>query len=226
MTIFPEPKSFPTGAHLHDGVWVQAISAKDITNTRPALFLDRDGVLVEEVNYLHKVEDVSLSEHATAIIRAANHANMAVVVVTNQAGIGYGKYGWDEFVAVQEKILADVAADGGRIDGVFACPFHETGKPPHNVTDHPARKPNPGMLFLARDLMGIDLTKSWIIGDRASDLGAGKNASVAGGIHVLSGHGSVSGEVERAVELNSGDFTVRTADSIADCEFVIELMGA
>lgn len=224
MTTFPQPKSFPTGASLKEGVWVQPLSPRELTAGRAALFLDRDGVLVEEVNYLHNAEDVCLSPHAIDIIKAANGASVAVVVVTNQAGIGYGKYGWDEFCNVQETIVAEVEALGGRIDGVFACPFHETAMPPYNVADHPARKPNPAMLHLARDLMGVDLEKSWIIGDRASDLGAGKNAGIEGGIHVVSGHGSNEGERERAMLLQDDHFLVRTADAISDCEWVIDLL--
>jgi len=203
MTHFPEPTTFPTGASLTDGVWTQVLSPRDQTQNRPALFLDRDGVVVEEAHYLHKVKDANLTPNAAQTVKFANDNNIPVILVTNQAGIGYGYFKWDDFVAVQAQILSDLADGGAHIDGVFACPFHIKGQGVYAHDNHPARKPNPGMLTLARDLMGVDLEKSWIIGDRHLDVLAGKNARLLGGIHVSTGHGSKDGE--RAAALAVGD---------------------
>ena len=109
MSIYPEPEAFPPGANFTDGVWTQALTDRGVTDRRPALFLDRDGVVVEEAHYLHKVEDVSLTPNAATTIKAANARNIPVILVTNQAGVGYGYFGWDEFVAVQARILGDLA---------------------------------------------------------------------------------------------------------------------
>ena len=225
MNNFPQPKSFPPGATLSDGVWTQMISPKETTNARPALFLDRDGVVCVEANYLHKVEDVQLMPGVGEVIKSANLKNIPVILVTNQAGIAYGYFGWDEFVAVQACILDDIKSAGGSVDGVFACPFHEKGSPPYGgQPSHPARKPNPGMLHLAGELMGIELSQSWIVGDRAIDMEAGKNAGLAGGVHVLSGHGANQGEREDALGLSGNNFTVKPADDLASAAGIIPLL--
>src|SRR6267142_4051683 len=84
----------------------------------PALFLDRDGVVVEEVDYLHRVEDIAVCATAAAVISAANANAVPVVLVTNQAGIGRGYYGWAEFRAVQEAIQSALAPEGAHFDAV------------------------------------------------------------------------------------------------------------
>ncbi|HER26728.1 MAG TPA: HAD family hydrolase, partial [Rhodospirillales bacterium] len=174
--------SMPPGAEFDQGVFTQVLRPCDGTIARPALFLDRDGVVVIEAHYLHKVENVELIPGAAATIAAANQKGIPVIFVTNQAGVGYGYFGWPDFYAVQDRIFADLAAEGAFVDGVYACPFHENGKPPYDQGDHPCRKPNPGMLLGAANTMNIDLRRSWIVGDRAGDVLAGKNAGLAGGV--------------------------------------------
>ena len=225
MNNFPQPKSFPPGAVLQDGVWTQALSPKNMTEGKPALFLDRDGVVCVEANYMHKAEDVKLMPDAGKVIKSANQKGVPVILVTNQAGIAYGYFGWDEFVNVQARLLDDIKSAGGIIDGVFACPFHEKGKPPYGGhPSHPARKPSPGMLHLAAELMGVDLSRSWIVGDRTVDMGAGKNAGLKGGVHVLSGHGSNDGEREGALGLSDNTFEIKLADDLASASGIIPLL--
>jgi len=214
----------PHGAAFEGGVYTQILRPLNNDNKRPALFLDRDGAVVVEAHYLHKVEDVELIPGAAATIAAANAKEIPVILVTNQAGVGYGYFGWPEFVAVQDRIMSDLAANGAFIDGVYACPFHEKGKPPYDQGDHPARKPNPEMLLTAARQMNIDLSRSWIVGDRAGDIGAGKNAHIAGGVHVLTGHGAREGENEEARALADQTYRVHTADSIAEIPDLIDLL--
>ena len=214
MTAFPEPKSFPEGASLTDGVWTQTLTPRAKTEGRPALFLDRDGVVVEEAHYLHKVEDVQLTQGAAEVVKTANAKNIPVILVTNQAGIGYRMFEWDAFVNVQTRIIKDLAEGGAHLDGVFACPFSAKGKDIYFHEDHPARKPNPGMLNFARDLMGVDLAKSWIVGDRDLDLWAGKNAGCEGGVHVLTGHGSKDGAREDALAVGDERFQALGAENL------------
>ncbi len=210
-------QKLPDGAAIDtSGIWVQNLSNYTKTANRAALFLDRDGVVVVGVDYLHKAEDTSLVPGAAKIIAAANAANVAVVIVTNQAGIAYGYYGWPEFASVQQRMLEQLAKSGAHVDGVFACPFHAEGKPPYNHPDHPSRKPNPGMILCAEKTMGLKLGNSWIVGDRAGDLEAGKRAGLCGGTHVLSGHGAEEGERAAALALDSGEFKALTAPSIAE----------
>ena len=122
----------PEGAVFDDGVLTQVRRPLQGAGKRPALFLDRDGAVVIEAHYLHKVEDVELIPGAAATIAAANKNGIPVIFVTNQAGIGYGYFGWPDFFAVQERILSDLAAEGAFVDAVYACPFHEKGKPPYD----------------------------------------------------------------------------------------------
>ncbi len=197
-------------------LWSQILCRPAYCLGRAALFLDRDGAIVHEVNYLHRAQDVRLIPGAAEVIRRANHASIPIVVITNQAGIGRSYYGWEHFVEVQERMLADLAKDDARIDAVFACAHHLDARTPYDHPDHPARKPNPGMMYMARDKLGIDLARSWIVGDRAIDLRAGRNAGLAGGTHVRTGHGTRANERETALALARSDFHVQTAESILD----------
>jgi len=171
-----------------DGIWREVL--RPDRADAPALFLDRDGTIVEEVHYLHRPEDVRLERGAAATIRAANAAGFVVVVVTNQAGIGRGYYGWDEFAAVQRRLSDLLAAEGAALDMVLACPFHEEARGSYRVANHPARKPNAGMLLDAAKTLRIDLPKSLIVGDRASDVAAGKNAGLRRALLVQTGYGT------------------------------------
>ena len=188
-----------------------------------ALVLALDGVVVEEVQYLHQPTDVRIIEGAGDVIARANLLGLPVIVVTNQAGIAHGRYGWEEFAAVQEKIIDDLAAEGAFINAVFACPHHGEGRPPYDKPDHPWRKPNPGMMLAAAERLPLDLGKSWIVGDKALDLEAGKNAGLSGGVHVLSGHGSEDGEKEAAAKLGGDGFTALAAADITEAASLLPL---
>lgn len=208
-----------------DGVWMQCLNRAQGTSLRPALFLDRDGVILVETHYLHTVEDTQLEPGAADCIRRANTLGLPVVVVTNQSGIGRGIYGWAEFATVQDKMLDDLAAADAFVNAVMACPFHDDGEPPWNIADHPDRKPRPGMLLRAGDMLPIDFGQSWIVGDHASDLQAGKAAGLAGGVHVLSGHGTHPGQRENAWKTAGGGFKVLESDGIADAADVLPLLS-
>ena len=199
-----------------DGIWSQVLNRICGPGRRAALFLDRDGVLVDEVHYLCQPEDAHLSIAAIDVIGRANGLSVPVVIITNQAGIGHGKYGWDDFAAVQEKIADDLANNGMFFNAVYACPHHEDGRPPYDTPNHPYRKPNPGMLFRAAEEMPLDLAQSWVVGDRASDLEAGLKAGLAGGLHLLTGHGSVDGERAAATALATAAYQVLIGETLID----------
>jgi D-glycero-D-manno-heptose 1,7-bisphosphate phosphatase len=146
----------------------------------PAVFLDRDGVIVQETGYLHRPEDVQFIPEAAQAIRSLNIAGIPVVVVTNQAGIGRGYYEWADFHAVQNEIASQLNAVGAQIDGVWACGHHPA---------HPFRKPEPGMLLDAAAAMRIDLEHSWLVGDKISDIEAAVRAGLAGAALVRTGYG-------------------------------------
>ena len=144
---------------------------------RPALFLDRDGVINVERHYVHRREDFEFVDGIFALCRQAVEAGMALVVVTNQAGIGRGYYTEAQFHLLTDWMRAQFAERGVMLDAVYFCPFH----PEHGLGRYKAdsfdRKPHPGMILRARDELGLDLVRSVLVGDNATDIAA---ATVAG----------------------------------------------
>jgi D-glycero-D-manno-heptose 1,7-bisphosphate phosphatase len=195
-----------------EGVWCEVRSSS--RGGDAALFLDRDGVVVEEVDYLCSAEDVVVVPGAVEVIHAANRKNIPIVLVTNQGGIGRGLYGWSEFLAVQNTICSLLESQGARLDAVYACPHHPKGKGDFLHPDHPARKPNPGMISRAAADLGLDLQRSWLVGDKTTDIEAAKRAGLAGALQVMTGYGG--GEWQSSMTLATARFEVRSGNSIAD----------
>lgn len=157
----------------------------------PCLFLDRDGVVVEEVGYLHRAEDVRLLPGAAEVIAAARDRGWAVGLVTNQAGVGRGYYDWTAFAAVQTVIAEHLGLGEEPFDFVAACGTHPEAAHDHlRIADHPWRKPNPGMLQMAAAALSLDMPASIMVGDQLTDLQAGLAAGVGRVVHVLTGHGA------------------------------------
>ncbi len=179
---------------------------------QPALFLDRDGVVVEEIGYLSRPEDVALEAGAADAIAAFNRAGVPVVLVTNQSGVGRGYFAWPAFEAVQAAIAEKLATAGAHLDAVFACGHHGSGIGALAVADHPWRKPAPGMFLAAGERMGLDLSRSLIVGDRAQDLAAGRAAGLSLGLHVVTGHGDAA-EQTAALALRRPGFEVDVAQN-------------
>jgi D-glycero-D-manno-heptose 1,7-bisphosphate phosphatase len=203
-----------------EGVWCQILRRP--APGRPALFLDRDGAIIQETGYLHRAEDIRIISGAAKIIAAANQRNVPVIMVTNQSGIGRGHYSWTEFKSVQDAIVASLATKGARIDAVYACAHHPEGKGDLAHPNHPARKPNPGMLLQAASDLTLDLKSSWLVGDKADDIEAAKRAGIAGALQVATGYGEV--ERQLAAKLASPGFEVRFGQSIADAMMLPILM--
>ena len=181
------------------GLWREVRTAVAAGAQRPALFLDRDGTLIELVDYIKTPDDVRPIAEAVALTARAQANDMATVLVTNQSGIARGYSDWQHFAAVQQAVIAAVAAGGGQIDAVYACPaLPESGAA--------CRKPNPGMLLAAAEDLALDLSRSWIVGDAASDLAAGANAGLQRGWLVATGYGA--GERTAALALRGPGFDV------------------
>jgi D-glycero-D-manno-heptose 1,7-bisphosphate phosphatase len=193
-----------------DGLWREVLIAPEAARGKPAVFLDRDGVIVEDVGYLGRPGDVRLVDGIAGLIDRAHAAGALVVVVTNQSGIGRGLYDWPDLAAVQDEIASRLAAEGAAVDAVFACPFHAEAREPYRHDNHPARKPNPGMLLMAGEALGLDLARSWMIGDRARDIMAAREAGLAGGL-LLGRH-----EADRAASLGTDKFAVGRIDRLAE----------
>ncbi len=156
---------------------------------RPAVFLDRDGTLNEEVDYLHKPEDLVMIPGVCAAVARLNAAGIPVIVVTNQSGIGRGYYGWQDFAAVMSRMGTLLAIENAHVDGVYVSAHHEKGQGDYAVADHPDRKPNPGMLLRAAEEHGLDLKRSWMVGDKGIDVEAGRRAGCRT-VLVRTGYGS------------------------------------
>ena len=202
-----------------EGVWCQIL--RHPVAGRPALFVDRDGAVVEDTGYLSRVDDVVLIPGAAQVIAAANQHSVAVIMVTNQSGIGRGYYGWAEFKSVQDAIVESLATEGANFDAVYACAHHPQAEGDLAHPDHPARKPNPGMLLDSASALALDLKYSWLVGDKADDIEAAKRAGIAGALLVATGNA----ERRRAAALASPAFEVRFGRSIADAMTIPLLMS-
>lgn len=200
-----------------EGVWMRVGRPQpDRAEPVPALFLDRDGVIVEDVHHLRRHEDARLIPGAARLIATANRLDVPVVVVTNQSGVGHGYLDWQLFLSIEDHIEDMLRAEGAAIDAIVACPHHPEARPPFGHPDHPARKPNIGMLERAAAALSLDLSRSWIIGDKASDVEAGLRGGLAGAIHVAQGHGVSPRERSRALRLATARFVVVAAETTAD----------
>lgn len=170
--------------------WCDYRTAPDAARGRPCLLLDRDGVVVEEVNYLHTVEQTRLIDGAAKLIATANNAGWLCGLITNQSGIGRGMFDWQEFQQVQDEIDRQLTQKGAHLDFVLACPFHKDAViDAYRHPVHPWRKPNPGMIKDVVDYYGIDAQRAVLVGDTLDDLLAGKAAGVKTLVHVTTGHG-------------------------------------
>jgi len=161
---------------------------------RAALFLDRDGVINVEKDYVHRIEDVEFVDGIFTLCKAAKNAGLVIVVVTNQAGIGRGYYTETQFRTLMDWMKDRFVERGVALDAVYHCPFH----PEHGVGDYKAdsldRKPNPGMILRAQTDLDIDLAASCLIGDKDSDIAAARAAGV--GTAILLGSREYANETD------------------------------
>jgi D-glycero-D-manno-heptose 1,7-bisphosphate phosphatase len=146
---------------------------------RRALFLDRDGVINEDCGYCHRIDQWVWVPGIFETIKTANRLNLAVIVVTNQAGIARGYYDEAHFLALSRWMREELARNDAPINAVYYCPYHPEGQPPYD-RNSPLRKPGPGMLLQAARDHDIDLSRSLLIGDQESDIQAGRAAGLSG----------------------------------------------
>ena len=146
---------------------------------RKALFLDRDGVINVDRNYVHRVEDFEFLPGIVELCAAAGARGYLIVVVTNQAGIGRGYYTEADFQRLTAWMVGTFRQRSIDIARVYHCPYHPTAGVGEYRRESFDRKPNPGMLLKARDELGLDLAGSVLIGDKDSDIEAGRAAGVS-----------------------------------------------
>ena len=155
---------------------------------QPAVFLDRDGTMIHEVGYLSRREDLRWFSWTIDAIRLLNRAGFAVCVTTNQGGIGLGFYEEQFVLDLHKEMSATVAAAGGRIDGWYYCPHYPTAVIERLRMDCDCRKPKPGMIRRAASELPLDLSRSYVVGDKFADVALAK-AVGAKGVLVKTGHG-------------------------------------
>ena len=153
-----------------------------------AVFLDRDGVINKEINYLHKAEDFELTHKCLAGLRNIQNRGFQIIIVTNQSGLAKGLFSENEYNDFTKFYIEFLSSEGIYILDVFYCPHHSYGIVPKYSKKCNCRKPLPGLFLKAHKKYNIDLKSSIIVGDRLSDILAGKAAGVGNKVLVESGH--------------------------------------
>ncbi len=161
---------------------------------KKAVFLDRDGTLNVEREYLFKIEDLSYIPGAVEAVALLKSAGFLIVVVTNQSGIGRGLYSEPELDQLHAFMQKELEKSSAGIDAYYYCPHHpEYGKGDY-LKECACRKPLPGMILQAATELGIDLASSWMIGDKLADVEAGLAAGCSP-ILVRTGYGSIEADL-------------------------------
>jgi D-glycero-D-manno-heptose 1,7-bisphosphate phosphatase len=169
------------------------------------VFLDRDGTIIEERNYLHRPEDVVILPGAGQALKRLDQAGFKLIIVSNQSGVGRGYFTLADVERVNEHLGRELAGAGVRFERIYIAP--EAPETPSR-----GRKPSPQFLFDARDEYGINLAASYMVGDKLIDLECGWNAGVKACILVRTGYGA---QVERV-----------SADKLGSAVVVDDLGGA
>jgi D-glycero-D-manno-heptose 1,7-bisphosphate phosphatase len=155
---------------------------------RRAVFLDRDGTINEEKEYLHRIEDFEFIPGSPEAIRRLKEAGFLVIVVTNQSGVARGYYSLEDVAILHRHMQEKLDAAGAAVDGIYVCPHHPVEGIGEYRRECDCRKGRPGMLLRGAREHGIDLSRSYMIGDKAADVEAGEMAGCMP-LMVLTGYG-------------------------------------
>lgn len=163
-----------------------------VRELHPAVFLDRDGTLTAEADWVRQADDVVLLESAAPAIRALNRAGYRLVLATNQSAVARGLITEAKLAEVHAHLAAQLERQGAHLDGIYTCPHHPSeGEAPYRRACE-CRKPSPGLLLQAARDLDLDLPRSWMIGDAERDIEAGRAAGVRG---ILVGTGKGTREI-------------------------------
>jgi D-glycero-D-manno-heptose 1,7-bisphosphate phosphatase len=155
----------------------------------PAVFLDRDGTMVHDLGYLSRIEDLRWFPWTRDAVRLLKRAGFLVLVTTNQGGVGLGLYAEAFVRQVHDVMAASLDATGSAVDGWYYCPHHPRARIDDLRFDCDCRKPRPGMVRQAQERFPIDLARSFVVGDKMTDVGLAVSVG-ARGILVRTGHGA------------------------------------
>jgi D-glycero-D-manno-heptose 1,7-bisphosphate phosphatase len=163
---------------------------------KQAVFIDRDGTISEEVGYINHASRFRVFPYSGAAIKQLNDTGWLAILVTNQAGVARGYFSEEMIKAVHNQLELELSKGGARLDAIYYCAHHPSvGEPPYRF-DCDCRKPKPGLILRAAEELGIDLSRSWMVGDRYSDIELAQNAGVKSAF-VLSGYGRGEWEHQR-----------------------------
>jgi D-glycero-D-manno-heptose 1,7-bisphosphate phosphatase len=176
---------------------------------RPALFLDRDGIINRDTGYLHRPEQVEFVPGIFDLARVAAARGLPLVIVTNQSGIGRGLFTEADFHRLMGWMRAEFAAQGAPILAVEFCPDHPVHGLGRYRRDNPRRKPGPGMILDAATAHGLALPPSIMVGDKASDAEAGARAGL--GTRIL-----VTGAAAEAARGPAGTLVLPSVQAVAE----------
>ena len=164
---------------------------------QPAVFIDRDGTISEEVGYVNHPSRFRIFPYSAEAIRKLNESKWLAIVVTNQAGVARGYFSEDVIVRVHQELENGLATQSAQLDAIYYCAHHPTvGEPPYRF-DCDCRKPKDGLIRRASQDFEIDLAASWMVGDRYSDIELARNSGLRSAF-VLSGYGRGEWEYQRA----------------------------
>ncbi len=152
--------------------------AADTTRAQRTIFLDRDGVINLDKAYVHRWEDFEFVPQALSAMRVLVQAGFHIVVITNQSGIARGMFTEQQYAALTAQMREHLSAEGIPLLDVLHCPHHPEGKVKRYAIECQCRKPAPGLLLQAAERHGIDLSQAILVGDKPSDIFAGRNAGV------------------------------------------------
>ena len=154
---------------------------------KPAVFIDRDGVINVDRGYVHTVDVFEYIDGDLGACKKFKEMGYSLVLVTNQSGIARGIFSEDDFISLTEWMDWNFEDQGIELDGIYYCPHHATEGKGEYLQDCDCRKPNPGMLISAQSDLNIDMSKSLMIGDKADDMKAAIAADVAFKVLVRTG---------------------------------------
>jgi histidinol-phosphate phosphatase family protein len=164
---------------------------------KPPIFLDRDGTIICEVDFLSSPTQVRLIPGVAAAIRRLNRAQRPVIVVTNQPVIAMGKCSERDLAQIHARLKELLASEGAQLDAIYYCPHDPCARTFGGVVELQiecdCRKPKTGMILRAAADFGLDLTNAWLIGDKTVDIRTARNAALRSGL-VLTGHGGRDGK--------------------------------
>lgn len=182
---------------------------------RKAVFFDRDGTIIEDMDYLSDPNGVRLIKGAAYAIRILSEAGYFIVMVSNQSGVARGMFTIYEVQLVNERVEVELEKAGSRLDAVYFCPHYDKGSVPAYSFSCACRKPRPGMGLRAAQEHELLLSESYMIGDKYSDVEFARNCGMKNGILVRTGHG-----MEQTLLLS--DYGMEAADIYAAAKMIIK----